>query len=106
MGCAVGCASGPTLDERLRPLVGQSEAALVGALGVPTATYDAGGERFLQYEDRSVAVFPGDPYWGRPYRTFAPTVPPPVVKQRSCIMTFALRRGTVTGFATRGNDCR
>ena len=100
------CASGPTLDERLRPLVGQEEAALVRALGIPAATHETGGERFLQYEDRSTAIYPGDPYSGRPYRRFAPGAPPPLVLLRSCTVTFALRGGTVTGFTYRGNDCR
>jgi hypothetical protein len=102
------CAQEPPLETRLQPFVGQSEAALVGALGVPNSTYETGGTRFLQYEERSTTVYPGDPYpyWG-PYRRFGgPIYSPPLVVMRECAITFAVRQGRVESFTFRGNGCR
>jgi hypothetical protein len=36
--------------------IGRSEAELVGALGVPTRVYEAGGSRFLAYERAGTAA--------------------------------------------------
>jgi hypothetical protein len=101
------CAQEPPLEVRLQPFVGRSEAELVGGLGVPTATYEAGGTRFLQYEERTSTVYPGDPFWPGPYRRFgAPIYSPPLLVTRSCAITFGVRDGRVTGFTFRGNGCR
>ncbi|MCB4822166.1 hypothetical protein [Roseicella aerolata] len=101
------CAQEPPLETRLQPFVGQSEAALVGALGVPSATYETGGTRFLQYEERSTTVYPGDPFWPGPYRRFGgPIYSPPLVVARACSITFGVREGRVSGFTFRGNGCR
>ncbi|MDO9710986.1 hypothetical protein [Paracraurococcus lichenis] len=102
------CAQEPPLEARLQPLVGRTEAELVGALGVPNATYEAEGTRFLQYEDRTSTVYPGDPFWpGGPYRRWgAPIYSPPLVINRVCSITFGVRQGRVAGFTFRGNGCR
>lgn len=104
------CAQEPPLETRLQPFVGQTEAALVGALGVPTATYEASGIRFLQYEERTSTVYPGDPFWPGgfgPYRRFGgPIYSPPLVVTRACAITFGVQDNRVTGFTFRGNGCR
>lgn len=102
------CANEPPIEVRLQPFVGKTEAELVQALGIPNATYEAGGDRFLQYEERTSTVYPGDPFWGGfGYRRFgAPIATPPLVIVRNCSVTFLLRQGRVAGFTFRGNGCR
>lgn len=102
------CAQEPPLEVRLQPFVGQSEASLVSALGVPSGTYATDGTRFLQYEDRTTTVYPGDPFfYGSYYRRFGPPIySPPLVVTRTCSITFTVRDGQVTGFTFRGNGCR
>ncbi|TCZ64485.1 hypothetical protein [Roseicella aquatilis] len=103
------CATEPPLDVRLQPLVGKSEAELVQALGVPNATYDASGDRFLQYFDQTTTIYPGDPYWGGfgGWRRWGgPIYSPPLVITRNCAITFLLRQGRVMSFTYRGNGCR
>ena len=101
------CASEPPLEVRLQPLVGKTEAELVQAFGVPTSTYQAADARFLQYEDQTTPVYPGDPFWGRGYTRFGSTfAAPPLVVTRRCAVTFTLRQGRVEGFTHRGNGCR
>ncbi len=107
-----GCETLPPLETRLQPWVGRSEADLVAAFGVPARTHEAGGLRFLQYEDRRTQIVASDPwFYGRPwwpgYGRFGPVLPPPpsyVV--RACSVTFALREGVVEGFSFRGDGCR
>lgn len=101
------CATEPPLEVRLQPLVGKTEAELVQSLGVPTATYAVGGDRFLQYEDQTSTIYPGDPYWGGRSRRFGgPIYSPPLVITRTCAITFALRDQRVASFTARGNGCR
>ena len=40
LATAAGCATGPTLEQRLLPLVGRSEGDVVAALGVPARGCD------------------------------------------------------------------
>ena len=57
---------------------------------MPTATYEVGGDRFLQYEDQTSTIYPGDPFWGGRYRRFGgPIYSPPLVVTRTCAITFA-----------------
>ncbi len=103
----IACAAEPPLETRLQPLVGRSEAELVTELGVPSGTYEAEGMRFLQYEERTSTVYPGDSYFGPSYRRLGtPFYSPPLVVNRLCAITFALRGGTVQSFTYRGNGCR
>lgn len=100
-------------DAQMAALVGRSEAELVGALGVPVRTHEAGGLRFLEYERRRVVGTPaggaGFGRFGYPYGygygagfgyggTFVDT--------RECSTTFTLRGGRVERFSRRGDDCR
>ncbi|MBP0443417.1 hypothetical protein J8J14_01380 [Roseomonas sp. SSH11] len=105
------CAIGPSLDERLATYIGRSELELVSSLGVPTRSYETGGQKFLQYEEnRTVAVpggFIGGPWgpWG-PYSRgfyggFSTTAYAPV----QCDVTFALREGRVASYVYRGQGC-
>lgn len=102
-----GCAIGPNLESRLAASIGQSELQLVEGFGVPNRTYETGGLRFLQYEERRQVMHQLDPYWGYPYGRFAPySVAGPVLLTRSCDITFILKEGRVQSFTTRGDDCR
>jgi hypothetical protein len=102
-----GCATGPSLETRLAATIGQSELQVVETLGVPNRTYDTGGFRFLQYEERRQCCTSSTPYWGRPYGRFAPySLGGPVLLTRSCDITLTLREGRVQSFTTRGDDCR
>ncbi|WP_426959307.1 hypothetical protein [Muricoccus radiodurans] len=101
------CATGPTLPERLATYVGRSEAELVGSLGVPVRTYDAGGQRFLQFEERRNVAMPGDTFlYGRGlYGARAWVGSPAAYVPVQCDLTFALRAGRVEGFSYRGDGC-
>lgn len=101
-----GCATGPSLEQRLTPLIGRSEGDLVAALGVPTRTYEADGRKFLQYEQRWAQVVPGDFYGYGPYWRFPPLWVPPAYVLRGCDITFTLQQGRVESFAWRGDGCR
>lgn len=101
------CATEPPLEVRLQPLVGKTEVELVQVLGVPNATYEAGGDRFLQYEDQTSTIYPGDPFFPGRYRRFGgPIYSPPLVVTRTCAITFALQDKRVASFSFRGNGCR
>ncbi len=101
------CATEPPLETRLQPLVGRTEAELVQTLGVPSATYEADGNRFLQYEERTSTLYPGDPFWGGGrYGRFGPYFAPPGYIVRTCEITFAVRQGRVESFTYRGDGCR
>ena len=103
---AAGCATGPTLEQRLLPFLGQTEGELVSALGVPVRTYETEGRKFLQYEERRSYLMP-DPYWPYSYRRFGPIWSPgPYYVVRACDITFTLRGGRVESFAARGDGCR
>lgn len=106
---AGGCATGPTLDQRLATFVGRPEADVVAALGVPVRTYEAGGRKFLQFESRrSVAVAEPPGYYGGPWgwrRGYYWAPPPQTYAVVGCDVTFALRDGLVEGFTFRGDGC-
>lgn len=102
-----GCATGPGIEARLAPFIGQTEAALVAGLGVPTRTHEVDGLRFLQYEEHRQVLLPAETFWDRPHGRFGPMpLAGPVLLTRSCDVTFTLRTGRVEGYAIRGNDCR
>ena len=119
-GCAR--ATPEAFNARMAAFVGRSEADLVAGLGVPARTYEAEARRFLQYEDRRLVTYPGDPFFGAGYggfgyggfgrRRFGSAFGGyygaglgPIVETRACNVTFELRGGRVAGFVARGNDC-
>jgi hypothetical protein len=109
--CALPTAEG--FATRLSQYVGRSEADVVAEFGVPARTFESGGRRFLQFEERRLVTIPGQPYFG-PLggpRRFGPWGYPawgsgPSVESRSCDVTFEVRDGRVESFSFRGNDCR
>ena len=105
---AAGCATGPTLDQRLLPFVGRSEGDLVAALGVPERTYEVEGRKFLTFEETRSYVVAGSPafYPGYGYGRFGPYLSPPGYIVRTCEITFAVRQGRVESFTYRGDGCR
>ncbi len=108
-----GCANGIAQREaELAPLVGQPESAVVQRLGVPTRTYETGGEKFLAYNQSRLDYEPGfGPYYGGFYGRgfygggFYGGGFPPEIIQRDCETTFELANGAVKSFALRGNSC-
>lgn len=107
-----GCDNGQRIAEReayLGQFIGQSEADLVRQAGVPTRAVDAGGRRFIVYEDRRVDFIPGPPVM--PYGPFGPrygfgyAAAPPQAIEFVCQTTFEIADGKVAGFSLRGNAC-
>ena len=94
----------------LAAYVGQSEADLVRSFGVPTRSFDAGGHRFLAYDQGSVDIvpplYPWRPYgWGGGFGYGYGGDFPAQVVQRTCETTFEVAGGRVIGFSLRGNAC-
>lgn len=103
---AAGCATGPTLEQRMVPLVGRSEGDLVAALGVPARTYQADDRTFLTFEERRSYIVAGDPFLYRGYSRFGPYFAPSGYVTRGCDITFTLRGGRAESFSLRGDGCR
>ena len=105
-----GCATGPTLDQRLLPFVGRGEAELVAALGVPERTYEVEGRKFLTFEERRSYLVAGGyplyPGYGFGRFGYGPVFTPPSYIVRTCEITFTLREGRVETFTFRGDGCR
>ncbi len=93
-------------EAQLGGFIGQSEADLVRALGVPSRQFESDGRRFLAYLDRRVDLVPGYmPF--RPYGYgfgYGPGFPPQAI-ERSCETTFESVGGKVFGYSFRGNAC-
>ncbi len=114
----LGACTDPALMQRrayLASFVGQSEVALVRALGVPTRSVDIKGEKFLAYDDRHLEALPGfyggGPWWGPGWGpAWGPAWGPwgwgpPVIVARGCETTFDISGGKVVSLAMRGPDC-
>jgi hypothetical protein len=90
--------------------IGRTEADLVAAAGVPARTVEAGGRRFVVYEERRVDMvgpygrfgYPGPYGWGRPY--YGGGFPSQAVEY-VCETNFEIVDGKVAGFALHGNAC-
>ena len=102
------CAVGPGIDERLSTYIGRSELDLVSTLGVPTRSYETGGQKFLQYEENRTVALPGGfaggpwgPYGRGFYGGFSTTTYAPL----QCDVTFALQGGRVSAYTFRGQGC-
>ena len=100
----------------LASLIGQNETDLVRQLGVPTRTYEAGGRKFLAYDQRRLDVIPAGPFFGGfgyGYGGFGHWGPgfglygafPPAMVERGCETTFELDGNRVAGWSLRGNAC-
>jgi hypothetical protein len=96
-------------DAYLGQFIGQSEADLVRQAGVPSRAVEAGGRRFIVYEDRRVDFIPGAP--AVPYGPFGPRfgygygASAPQAIELVCETTFEISAGKVSGFNLRGNAC-
>lgn len=103
---AAGCATGPTLEQRMLPFIGRSEGDLVAALGVPVRTHQADDRTFLTFEERRSYIVAGDPLLYRGYSRFGPYFAPSGYITRICDITFTLRGGRAESFSLRGDGCR
>ena len=100
-------ACSPTLQERtqvVQQYVGKPEANLVQQMGVPDRVYQAGGIKFLAYDERRLGFAPAayggyGPFGGYAYGYAA--FPPPQV-ERICESTFEITNGTVQRATLRG----
>ena len=106
----VGCAPGFDRRVYLSTLIGQPETELVRQLGVPTRTYDAGGRRFVAYDERRAEIFGGGPFFGGGFGYFGAGYGlygafPAQVVERGCETTFELAEGRVLSWSLRGNSC-
>lgn len=106
----VGCAPGFDRRAYLSTLIGQQEAELVRQLGVPARTYDAGGRRFVAYEERRADIYGGGPFFGGGFGYFGAGYGlygafPAQVVERGCETTFELGEGRVLSWSLRGNAC-
>ena len=107
VAAVAGCATGPTLEQRLQPLVGRSEGDLVAALGVPDRTYEADDRRFLTFLDQRSYIMAGEPFLDyRSYGRYGPYFAPPYYVNRVCEITFTVRAGRTDGYSLRGGACR
>ena len=105
-----GCATGPSLKERMSAFVGKPEADLVKTLGPPKKKIVVGKTAYFAYERTKYGVVPGSiggPLFVDqrpvPYG-FTPTVSPKYLFN-ICTTTFAIKGGIVQSFTMRGNDC-
>ena len=80
----------------------------MSTLGVPTRSYETGGQKFLQYEENRTVALPGGfaggpwgPYGRGFYGGFSTTTYAPV----QCDVTFALQGGRVSAYTFRGQGC-
>ncbi len=107
-----GCANRLAEREALAgQFIGQTEAALVQQAGVPARAVEAGGRRFVVYEERRVDFVPG-PYGYRgpvgPYGAFRPFGGGgfgPQAVELVCETSFEIVGGKVAAFSLRGNAC-
>jgi hypothetical protein len=85
--------------------VGKPETDLLGIMGAPTRSYDAGGMKFLTYEDRRVEIVPSSPYYFGPGPFLYGGGFPPTATTLVCDTTFTVAQGVVRAFSLRGNAC-
>jgi hypothetical protein len=102
----VGACSGglAARQAELAGWVGKPETALVGTMGAPTRSYEAGGMKFLTYDERRVQIVPGTPFWGPGPYWYGGGFPP-VATTLECDTTFTVADGVVRAFSLRGNAC-
>ena len=110
-----GCATGPSLSERMSAYVGRPESVLVAQLGVPNrrihvagVTYFAYVHRHFHYSSGSYGmggpfIYPADDGFYGPF--FGGGGFPAQAYTDSCTTTFALKNNIVQSFTLRGNAC-
>lgn len=92
-------------QSELAQWVGRPETELAGAMGAPSRTYEAGGMKFLTYEDRRIEIVPGSPsYYGAGPFGYGGGFPP-TATTLVCATTFSIGGGVVRAFSLRGNAC-
>ena len=89
----------------LSQFVGQPESTVVRQMGVPARSYEAGGVKYLAYNEHRIDIIPTFPSYS-PFFTgwYGGGFPPQVVELR-CETTFEVADGTVKSFTLRGNAC-
>lgn len=103
-----GCATGPSLAERMSQFVGQPERVLVQDLGVPSRSMTMGGVTYLAYIRSRTQYVPGSYGWGGFYGPFyGPAFGgfPPQIIHDWCETTFAVTKGLVRSFTLHGDAC-
>jgi hypothetical protein len=105
LAVVAGCTGGLAQRQaELAQWVGRPETDLVGAMGAPSRTYEAGGMKFLTYEERRTEIVPGSPYYG-PGPFGGGGGFPPTATTLVCDTTFTVGGGVVRAFSFRGNAC-
>jgi hypothetical protein len=89
----------------LNRFIGQPEIALMQQLGVPSRNYEAGGVKYLAYDEHRVDIMPGLPTYGPFYTGWYGGGFPPTVIDLQCETTFEVAAGTVRSYSLRGNSC-
>ncbi|MCF3947444.1 MULTISPECIES: hypothetical protein [Acidiphilium] len=108
-----GCATGPSLSERMSAYVGRPESALVAGLGVPNRRIDVAGVTYFAYVHRHFHYSSGSygmgPFFYPVGGFYGPFYGdggfPATAYTSSCTTTFALKNNIVQSFMLRGNDC-
>ena len=112
-----GCGDGGAARRAyLDSLVGRPEQEVVRQRGVPSRTYETGGQKFLAYDDRRLDIVP-DPFFvggfggygrlGGPFFGYYGGYGyPPLVVERGCETTFEVSGGRVQSWSLRGNSCQ
>jgi hypothetical protein len=104
-GLTAACTNGLAARQaELTQWVGRPETELLGTMGAPTRSYDAGGMKFLTYEDRRVEIVPGAPFYGPGPFGYGDGFPP-TATTLVCNTTFTVASGVVRAFSLRGNAC-
>ncbi len=94
----------------LTSLIGQPETTVIQQLGVPSRSFEAGGHRYLAYDERRVDVIPPPPLFGGGFYGagfgygygygFAPEI-----VERGCETTFDIVAGRVQTWTLHGSLC-
>jgi len=105
-GLLAGCTDGLAVRQaQLAQWVGRPETDLVGMMGAPSRSYEAGGMKFLTWEDWRVEIVPGAPYGFGPWPYGYGGGFPPTTQTLVCDTTFTIGGGVVRAFSLRGNAC-
>ena len=108
--CLVGaCASTEALDNRMKPMVGTREAALLRAMGRPpdASREPAAGTKLLQWRWQRTYAIPdrmlGYSYAGGAIKPIPHTEEGMV--RDTCLAEWIVEQGVATRYRLQGNDC-